>query len=131
MIRRLSTPWNEHSRHGRSFRGRHQPAVTFRVNAAAEVATQVARFSAPESYYWRRALREIADNPFCRRGTITERAVASVPYPLVRRSYAITCHEYVSGEVVYLFVAEFLPGRTAVYVVDEESGEIEIFFLRK
>lgn len=105
--------------------------MPYRVNPNDDVAAQVALFGAPESYYWRRALREISDNPFCRRGAITERAVATAPYPLVARSYGITCHEYVSGEVVYLLVAQFLPGRTVVYVVDENAGEVEIVFLRK
>lgn len=111
--------------------------MAYRVSLSSEVAAQVARFGAPESYYWRRALQEISDGPFCRKGGITERAVATAPFPLRTHSYRITCHQYVSGETVYLFIAEFLPGRTIAYVLDEwdppvegYQGEARIIFLR-
>lgn len=104
--------------------------MAYRVEPNDEVAAQVALFNAPERYYWNRALSVIAATPFCHSGGIIERVVATAPYPLVRRPYVITCHEYISQDMVYYFDAQFLPGRTILYLIDEDDGEVEIFSLR-
>ena len=44
--------------------------------------------------------------------------------------YEITEETSISGEQMFVFVAEFFPEHALVYVVDEEEREVVIFYLR-
>lgn len=100
-----------------------------------EVGDQVARFSAPSLHYWRVSLAKISEDPRRREGTYTERVVAIAPLPLRTLRYRITEEEFLSGERFYIFVAEFLPGYSIVYLVDDDpqdgwEGVVRIAFIR-
>jgi hypothetical protein len=104
--------------------------VVYRVEASDEVAGLVATFYAPERYAWNRACREIAANPYCRMGHIVERVFGIAPTPTRNLAFTIACKEYASGETVYFFSGQSLPGRTIAYVIDEDEGVVEVIFVR-
>jgi len=45
--------------------------------------------------------------------------------------YEITEETSVSGERMFIFVAEFFPEYSPLYVVNEAESEVDIFYLRK
>lgn len=110
--------------------------MAYRVVPDDNVSAEVSTFSAPTLHYWKVSLRQIADDPFPRRGTYKERVVAISPLPVRDRHFEITEETSVSGETMFVFVADFFPGWSIVYVVEDRpvdgyDGEAFIFYLRR
>jgi hypothetical protein len=94
------------------------------------VAAEVARFSASTLRYWNACLLEIANDPFPRVGLYVERVIPLPPFPMRTYLYEITEETSISGEEMFVFVAEFFPEYALVYVVNEDDREVVIFYLR-
>lgn len=110
--------------------------MAYRITAD-DVAADVAQFTAPARYYWDRSPSLIAADPHEREATSLERAISIASVPLMEFSYKISRHEYVSGEVVYVFSADFFPRRAIAYVIDEwdnsidgSDGEVRVIYVR-
>lgn len=103
--------------------------VTYRVNPN-KVAAEVQEFSGAALHYWNACLAEIAIDPHPREGRYVERA----PFPpFSLRTYLYWITEEISslsGENMFVFVAEFFPEYSLVYVVNHDESEVDIFYLR-
>lgn len=103
--------------------------MAYRVDTR-KVAAEVARFSGATLRHWNACLAEIAVDPFPRFGLYVERVLPVRPFPMRTYIYEITEETSVSGEKMFVFVAEFFPEYALVYVVDNDAAEAEIIFLR-
>jgi len=104
--------------------------VAYKVVLDSEVAAEVATFSARTLHYWNACLAEIAADPFPRFGLYVERVIPIAPFPMRTYLYEITEETSISEEKMLVFVAEFFPEYSPVYVVDEAEDEVVIFYLR-
>jgi hypothetical protein len=124
----------------RSSAGRIPTGVAYEIALDDSVAAQVSGFSAPTRHYWNVCLAQIRSDPFPRRGSYVERVIAIAPSPLRVRYFEITEETSISGEKMFVLVADFFPGRSLVYVLhkyaDYEAqaeacgGEARIFYVR-
>jgi len=103
--------------------------VAYRVSLDPNVAAEVAAFPADTLRYWNASLSEIAVDPFPRFGLYTER-VSSLPRsPMRTLLYEITREVSISGEEMFVFVAEFFAEYSIIYTV--HGDEVLIFYLRQ
>lgn len=112
--------------------------MSYRINEEA-VADEVHRFTAPSRYYWNRAIREIARDPFPRAGHFTERVIPIAPEPTRRVDYTIHAETSVSGETFYVLTGGFIPYSILFTRRDFDadgvretgfSGEVGVFYIR-
>jgi hypothetical protein len=103
--------------------------VAYRVDSD-KVAAEVAQFSGATLRHWKACLVEIAIDPFPRFGLYVERVLPIPPLPMRTYVYEITEETSVSGEKMFVLVAEFFPEYAPVYVVNHDESEVDIFYLR-
>ena len=95
-----------------------------------KVAAEVSQFSGATLRHWIACLAEIALDPFPRFGLYVERVLPLPPLPMRTYVYEITEETSVSGERMFVLVAEFFPEFAPVYVVNQDDSQVEIFYLR-
>ena len=104
--------------------------MAYRIEIARNVASDVARFSALTLEYWSASLAEIAADPFPRFGFYVDQRLPIRQFPVRTFLYEITEELSISGEAIFVFVAEFFPEHDIVYVLDEDAQAVLIIYLR-
>jgi hypothetical protein len=72
----------------------------------------------------------ISSNPFPRHGAYTETVTDSSTSPLTTYLYEIRRETSISGEPLYVLIAEIFPWLLPVYAVAEDANAILMLFLR-
>ena len=105
--------------------------MAYKVVLSDDVAAEAARFSDEALRYWNVCLSEIASNPLPRSAFYVERIVPILNFPMRTYLYEITEETSISGEQMLVFVAEFFPEHSIVYVMDEDAREVRVIYLRQ
>ncbi len=104
--------------------------MTYRLNTNS-VASETRRFSGDVQKYWSVCLAEITSNPFPRFGTYIEKIAPIRGLPMRTYLYEITPEVSISGEILYVFTAEFFPWYLPVYVVNGDANQVAVIYLRE
>lgn len=116
------------SRSGQSFASRVRRVIwTVDVSAVGDQLRQLPRDARP---YWDACVAELESNPRPRQGYYLEQ-VRGVRPRVRTYLYEITEMISISGDKIYIMVAEFFPFYIPVYRLDEAARRVVIIFLRE
>ena len=95
----------------------------------ASLDAEIGGFSVWTLHYWNVSLAQIATDPFPRDGTYVEPTDPVTKTPSRTWLFEITEETSISGERIYVFIAEFFPEYAIVYSV--HGNEVVVFYLRR
>jgi len=108
-----------------------QTKRVYTISLSDDVASAVADFTPDTLRYWNVFLDKVAVDPFPRFAGYVEQPIPIRGFPMRTWNYYIEERTSISGERIFLFVAEFLTECTPVYSVDEDAQIVDVFSLRE
>lgn len=104
--------------------------MTYSVDST-RVDAEVEQFSDRLQRSWNACIAQIAADPHPRFGTHVDRVIPIVGFPMRTWVYEIVEEtNRLSGEIVFVFTADFFPEYAPVYAIDEGSRTVIMLFLR-
>jgi hypothetical protein len=96
--------------------------VTYRVNLHPDVQQELLSFTSTKRHYFDLSREQIAADPSARQGTCAERVLPFLPVPRRMRRFEITREISISGEHVWVFLADFFPDAIAYLIKDYDRS---------
>ena len=104
--------------------------MTYEVSLTDDVAAQASSFENDTLRYWNACLAEIATDPSPRSGVYVDQIIPIRGFPMRTHIYEIREEMSISGERIFVFIAEFFPEVGIVYVADEAARTCLVIYLR-